>query len=112
MEHELLLGGGGSLQLLLDEPGAVLVLGELHNVVGDLPQLKVGVAVVPEIIHMFLFSDFDSPMMGMVLQEQHQPAKLDLSFNSFRHKNWVIMKYEAEWDSDLPPLPDLKRNMH
>ena len=55
LEHELLLGGRGSLQLLLDKPGAVLVLGELHNVVGDLPQLEVGVAVVPKIFNIFIF---------------------------------------------------------
>ena len=43
---------------------------------------------------MFGMDGFDVERM----HKQHQPAKLDLSFNSFRHKNEVIMKYEAEWD--------------
>ena len=49
LEDQLLLGGRCSLQLLLDEPGAVLVLAELHDVVGEVSQLEVGVAIVPEI---------------------------------------------------------------
>ena len=49
LEDQLLLGGRGSLQLLLDEPGAVLVLAELHDVVGEVSQLEVGVAIVPAI---------------------------------------------------------------
>ena len=43
----LVLGGG--LQLLLDEPGAVLVLAELDHVRLQLPQSDVRVPVVPEI---------------------------------------------------------------
>lgn len=31
-------------------PAAVLVLAELHDVAGDVPQLQVGVAVVPEVL--------------------------------------------------------------
>lgn len=31
-------------------PGAVLVLGELHDVAGDLAQLQVGIAIVPEVL--------------------------------------------------------------
>ena len=49
LEHQLLLSRRGSLQLLLDEPGAVLVLTELHDVICQVPQLEVWVAVVPTI---------------------------------------------------------------
>ena len=52
LEHQLLLSGSGSLQLLLDEPGAVLVLAELHDVVGEVSQLEVGVAIIPAIYSM------------------------------------------------------------
>ena len=55
LEYELLLGGRGALQLLLDEPGTVLVLGELNDVVGDLPQLKGRIPVVPETSNVFIF---------------------------------------------------------
>ena len=48
LEYSLLLVGRSPLQLLLNEPGAVLVLRELHDVVCDLPQLEVGEAVVPD----------------------------------------------------------------
>ena len=50
LEDELLLSRGGTLQLLLNKPGAVLVLRELHHMVGQLPQLQVGIAVVPEVL--------------------------------------------------------------
>lgn len=49
LEHELLLSWSGSLELLLDKPGAVLVLTKLHDMVGYLTQLQVGKAVVPAI---------------------------------------------------------------
>ena len=48
LEDELLLAGRSSLQLLLNEPGAVLVLAELHDVIGQVSQLEVGIAIVPE----------------------------------------------------------------
>ena len=47
LEDQLLLGGSSSLQFLLDESGAVLVLAELYNVVGKISQLEIGVTVVP-----------------------------------------------------------------
>lgn len=50
LEDELLLPRSSSLQLLLDEPRAMLVLRELHHVVGQLSQLEVGVPVVPEVL--------------------------------------------------------------
>ena len=49
LEHQLLLSRRGSLQLLLDEPGAVLVLAELHDVIRQVTQLEIWVAVVPAI---------------------------------------------------------------
>ena len=49
LEHELLLRGRGSLQLLLDEPRAMLVLAKLHDMVSYLSQLQVGEAIVPAI---------------------------------------------------------------
>lgn len=39
LENELLLAGRGAFQLLLDESRAVLVLAELHYVVGEIAQL-------------------------------------------------------------------------
>ena len=50
LEDELLLPWGSPLQLLLDKPGAMLVLRELHHVVGQLSQLKIGVPVVSEVL--------------------------------------------------------------
>ena len=47
-EDLLLLRRRRLLQLLLDEPGAVLVLAELHHVPGQLGEGQVGEAVVPE----------------------------------------------------------------
>ena len=35
VEDHLFLSRSGTLQLLLDEPGAMLVLGKLHHVVGQ-----------------------------------------------------------------------------
>ena len=48
LEDQLLLSWSCTLQLLLDESGPMLVLAELYNMVGKIPQLEVGVAVVPE----------------------------------------------------------------
>ena len=50
LEDKLLLSRGSPLQLLLDKPGAMLVLRELHHVVGQLSQLEVRVSVVPEVL--------------------------------------------------------------
>ena len=63
LEHQLLLSGRGPLQLLLDEPGAVLVLAELHDVVGQVSQLEVGVAIVPANYPMKLGSVFKQNCM-------------------------------------------------
>ena len=48
LEDQLLFSWSCTLQLLLDESGPMLVLAELYNMVGKIPQLEVGVAVVPE----------------------------------------------------------------
>ena len=40
LEHQLLLSGRGPLQLLLDEPGAVLVLGELEDVAREVAEAE------------------------------------------------------------------------
>ena len=45
-EDHVLVLRTGALQLLLDEPRAVLVLGELDNVAADVPQGHVGEAVI------------------------------------------------------------------
>ena len=50
LEDKLLFPWGSPLELLLDEPRPVLVLGELHHVVGQLSQLKIGVPVVSEVL--------------------------------------------------------------
>ena len=49
LKDERLLRRRGALQLLLDEPRAVLVLAELDHVRLQLPQSDVRVPVVPEI---------------------------------------------------------------
>ena len=51
LKYELLFCRCRSLQLLLDKSGAMLVLRELHYVVGQVTQLKVGIAVIPKQVH-------------------------------------------------------------
>ena len=48
LKDQLFLCGGGALQLLLDEAGAVLVLAELHYMVGKVTQLQIRITIVPE----------------------------------------------------------------
>ena len=48
LKDETLLRGGGTLQLLLDEPAPVLVLAELNHVGREVAEADVRVAVVPE----------------------------------------------------------------
>ena len=50
LEDKLLLAGRCSLQLLLNEPGAVLVLAEFHDVICQVSQLEVGIPIIPAII--------------------------------------------------------------
>ena len=69
LEDQLLLGGRCSLQLLLDEPGAVLVLAELHDVVGEVPELEVGVAIIPEINSINVGSVFKQNCMARQCRE-------------------------------------------
>ena len=47
LEDQLFLSGSRSLQFLLDESGAMLVLTELDNMVGKIPQLEIRVAIIP-----------------------------------------------------------------
>ena len=53
LEDELLLSRGGTLQLLLNKPGAVLVLAEFHDVICKISQLEVGIAIIPAIISVY-----------------------------------------------------------
>ena len=69
LEDQLLLCGGGSLQLLLDEPGAVLVLAELHDVVGEVPELEVGVSIIPAINSINVGSVFKQNCMAWQCRE-------------------------------------------
>lgn len=48
-ENELLLSNCSAFQLLLDEARSVLVLGELHDVIGEIPELQIRESVVAEI---------------------------------------------------------------
>ena len=50
LEDQLFLVWSRTLQLLLNESGAMLILTKLHNVVGKIAELKVWVAIVPEIL--------------------------------------------------------------
>ena len=79
LEHQLLLSGSGPLQLLLDEPGAVLVLAELHDVVGEVSQLEVGVAIVPAIYSM---NDGCESSNRIVCRETQSQARAELAGQS------------------------------
>lgn len=49
IEHQLLLSGRGTLQFLLNEPRTVLILRKFNNVIGQITQLQIWIALIAEI---------------------------------------------------------------
>lgn len=48
-EHQLLFGWSSTLQFLLNEPGTMLILWKFNNMIGQVAQLQIRIALVAEI---------------------------------------------------------------
>lgn len=75
VEHQLLLGRCRAFQLLLNESRTMLILRELDDVVGEVTELEIGVALVAE-----LLEESRSPFGGV--------SSCSVCGHSSRNHNW------------------------